>query len=177
MKALSLTTALLFLSFAQSSMAGFFDLAPEKLPYAAPDVQFISNSKPHSLKEYKGRKVMLWLFSTWCHTCIASVRLMRDKQPTWEKTGLVIIALRNYKNGGYPGPDMATFMEKVAPQIKNKKNWITGEATEEMDQQFNAKKHPDIYFLIDENGVVQNVSTAPTATMKKILNFAHGTSR
>lgn len=117
---------------------------------------------------------MLWMFSTWCHTCVAGVQVMQEKQATWEKTGLVILAVRNHNNGGYPGADMSAFMQKVAPQLLNEKNWVIGEATAKMYQQLNAKKYPDIYFLIDEKGLVQTVSTAPTASLDKILNFAHG---
>ena len=62
---------------------------------------------------------MLWLFSTWCHTCVASIKVMQEKQTDWKKTGLVILAIRNYNNGGYPGPDMSEFIQKFAPQIKN----------------------------------------------------------
>lgn len=176
MKAISIAMVL-FVMFTQSSSAGLFDLAPQELPYSMPDVRFISESKPHSLTEYKGRKVMLWLFSTWCHTCVAGVKVMQDNQAIWEKTGLVVLAVRNHNNGGYPGLDMPAFMKKIAPQLMNKKNWVIGEATAEMDQKINTKKFPDIYFLIDENGMVQNVSTAPTATLKQIIKFAQGGSQ
>lgn len=120
---------------------------------------------------------MLWLFSTWCHTCVAGVQVMQEQQATWEKSGLIILAIRNHNNGGYQGPDMPVFMQKIAPRMVNMNNWVTGEATEKMYHQLNAKKFPDIYFLIDEKGFVQVVSTAPTATMNKILNFARGASK
>tara|TARA_R110002095_G_scaffold24802_2_gene25801 strand:- start:856 stop:1362 length:507 start_codon:yes stop_codon:yes gene_type:complete len=165
------------LVLSQSASAGFFDLAPQPLPYAAPEVQFISQATPHNLSGYKGHKVMLWLFSTWCHTCVAGVQVMQEQQATWEKSGLIILAIRNHNNGGYQGPDMPVFMQKIAPRMVNMNNWVTGEATEKMYHQLNAKKFPDIYFLIDEKGFVQVVSTAPTATMNKILNFARGASK
>lgn len=169
-----LLALLLFVATAQTSTADFFDLSPQSLPYAVPDMQFADKSVTHSLAEYKGQRVMLWLFSTWCHTCIASVKKMQEKQVVWEKTGIVILAIRNHKNGGYPGLDMSAFLQKIAPQIKSLDNWVTGEASAEMDQLLNAKKFPDIYFLIDEKGLVQVVSTAPTVTMDKILRFSQG---
>lgn len=172
------SVALIFLlMWAQSAAAGFLDLTPQPLPYAAPNVQFISQATPHNLSDYKGHKVMLWLFSTWCHTCIAGMQVMQEQQTVWKKTGLIILAIRNYNNGGYPGPDMPAFMKKVAPQMVNMKNWVAGEATEKMYHQLNAKRFPDIYFLIDEKGLVQDVSTAPTATMNRILSFARGVSK
>jgi len=74
---------------------------------------------------------------------------------------LVILALRNFDNGGYPGAGMPTFMQQIAPQVKGLDNWIIGEASKQMDQKLNEKKFPDIYFLIDEKGWVQTVNTAP----------------
>ncbi len=176
MKTLPWLLTLLIL-WVPASMADFLDLSPQLLPYAAPDVQFTSQGKIHSLTEYKGRKVMLWLFSTWCHSCIVGVKAMQEEQATWEKTGLVVLAIRNYNNGGYPGPDISTFIKKVAPQLLNHKGWVNGEATETMYRKMNAKRFPDIYYLIDKKGLVRVVSTSPTATMNKILNFAQGVPR
>lgn len=159
------------------SMADFLDLSPQPLPYAAQDVQFSSQGKIHSLTDYKGRKVMLWLFSTWCHSCIAGVKAMQAEQAIWGKTGLVVLAIRNYNNGGYSGPDISTFIEKIAPPLLNHKGWVNGEATKTMYRKMNAKRFPDIYYLIDKKGLVQVVSTSPTATMNKILKFAQGAPR
>lgn len=176
MKAISITM-LLLLVFTQSSRAGLFDLASRDLPYAAPDVDFISDSKTHSLAQYKGRKVMLWLFSTWCHTCVAGVKVMQKNQAIWKQTGLTVLAIRNHNNGGYPGLEMPAFIKKIAPQLGNETNWVIGEATAAMDQKLNGKKFPDIYFLIDENGMIQKVSTAPPTTIKQIIKFARGEFR
>jgi thiol-disulfide isomerase/thioredoxin len=167
----------LLLLMTQSLAAWSFNLAPQKVPFAVPDVSFTSQKKQHSLAEYKGQKVMLWLFSTWCHTCVASVKAMQAKRDLWQKTGLLILAVRNFDNGGYPGADMPAFMKKFAPQVSNLDNWIIGEASKQMDQKLNARKFPDIYFLIDKKGWVQTVSTAPNVTMGKILVFATGTSK
>jgi len=117
---------------------------------------------------------MLWMFSAWCHTCVASIKVMQEKQALRKKTGLVVLAIRNRDNDGYPGLRMPAFMQKFAPLLAQQRNWVAGEATAEMDQQLNARNFPDIYFLIDEKGRVQVVSTAPTATISKIQSFARG---
>ncbi len=176
MKALKLMIFLLLL-MVQPLTAWSFNLSPQKLPFLIPDASFTSQSNRHSLAEYKGHKVMLWLFSTWCHTCVAGVKAMQKKQAVWKKTGMVIIALRNFNNGGYPGVDMPTFMQRFAPRLKNLDNWITGEASKRMNQDLNQKKFPDIYFLIDEKGWVRAVNTAPNISMNLILKFASGTSQ
>lgn len=115
---------------------------------------------------------MLWLFSTWCHTCVAGVKALRKNQVTLEKNGLIILALRNYNNGGYPGVKMTTFMQKFAPQVKSYPNWIIGESSEKMYDTLNANKFPDVYFLINEKGEVESVDTAPNRNMKAIIKFS-----
>ncbi len=160
--------------WAQSASAGFFDLAPQPVPYPAPDVQFSSQSKMHTLADYKGKKVMLWMFSTWCHTCVAGLHALQKQQAILKNKALAVLAIRNYNNGGYPGVRMPEFIDKFAPALKKEKNWVFGEASQAMYQQINAKKYPDIYFLIDEKGMVQTVSTAPNASMDKIMAFIKG---
>lgn len=165
------------LLFSQPSGAALFDLAPRDVPYFASDTAFTGQSGQHLLSEYRGHKVMLWLFSTWCHTCVAGIKVMQDNQVFWKQSGLIILAVRNRNNGGYPGLKMPDFIKKIAPQLLQEPNWVTGEASAEMAQQYNARQFPDIYYLIDEQGRVQTVSTAPTATLQKIKQFAGGISQ
>jgi len=139
-------------------------------PVKAPLVDFISQGRTHMLSEYQGKKTMLWLFSTWCHTCAAGVKALTDKQNEWEHYGLVIVALRNYKNGGYPGPDTEEFISHYSSSSSN--NWVKGEASEVMNEQFNSRQYPDIYFLINEQGIIQEKGTAPAVFIQKIIDFA-----
>ena len=139
-------------------------------PVKAPQVDFISQGQSHTLSEYQGKKTMLWLFSTWCHTCAAGVKALTDKQSEWERNGLVILALRNYKNGGYPGPNVEEFISHYSSSSSN--NWVKGEASEVMNEQFNSRQYPDIYFLIDEQGIIQEKGTAPAVFIQKIIDFA-----
>lgn len=62
-------------------------------------------------------------------TCVASVRAMQDNETIWDKTGFIILALRNHDNGDSAGLGMSAFMQKIAPQIKDFNNWVLGEAT------------------------------------------------
>ncbi len=161
--------------FTVTSTAWTFNLAPQPVPFSASDASFLIATKQHRLSEYKGRKVMLWLFSTWCHTCIASVKKLHQYQARLEKTGLLILAVRNFNNGGVAGLLMTDFIRKIQPEILQYKNWQLAEATAELDKMLNTRKFPDIYFLIDEQGVVQKVDTAPNIHMQSILHFAQQT--
>jgi len=165
----------LVLCLMSTSNAWSFSLTDKELPYVAPDVSFVgSNGKEHQLEEYHGKRTMLWLFSTWCHTCVAGVKALEKKQTLLEKQGFVILAIRNHNNGGYPGSSMLNFMKKFSQKSVDSDNWVLGEASVPMYQQLNPLKYPDIYFLIDEKGLIQAVSTAPNINMKSILNFAQG---
>ncbi|MFK5915716.1 MAG: hypothetical protein QM484_15220 [Woeseiaceae bacterium] len=87
--------------------------------------------------------------------------LIQKKQAILKENGLVILALRNYKNGGYPGVSMPAFMKKFGPQTLGFDNWVIGEASKQMDHKLNTTKFPDVYFLIDKKGFVQTVNAAP----------------
>lgn len=138
----------------------------------APESYFYSNSKKVYLKNFEGKKVMLWLFSTWCPSCISGFNALAEKQPELIKDNLTIIALRNYKNGGYPGPKVTEFAKKYNEKLLSTENWVFGEASEDLEQKYNEKKYPDIYYLIDEKGFIKEVNGAPAATLDDILSFA-----
>ncbi len=140
-------------------------------PVKAPQADFISQGSSHTLAEYRGKKVMLWLFSTWCHTCAAGVKALAEKHKEWKQHGLIILALRNYNNGGYPGADVEQFIAHYSPPSATR-NWVKGEASEEMNKRYNSRQYPDIYFLINEQGVIQEQGTAPAVFIKKIIDFA-----
>ncbi len=157
----------------QPAMA--FNLSPQAVPYAAPPATFRDAAgNAQRLANWRGRRVMLWLFSTWCHTCVAGVRAMAREQSRWQQTGLVILAIRNHDNDGVPGTSMARFLERFAPDLRQAPNWIRGEASAAMAQDYNPRHFPDVYFLIDQQGVVQQVDTAPQLHLDAIAAFASG---
>jgi len=168
-------TALMFLLSINNAWS--LTLTKKMLPYAAPDVSFESNGQTLSLKKYQGQRVLVWMFSTWCHTCVAGVKALEKQQAILEKSGLKILAIRNYKNGGYDGPGMLNFMRKFGQYTIASPNWVLGESSAEMYRQLNPIKFPDIYFLIDEQGLIQVVNTAPNMTMSTILSFADGSTK
>lgn len=117
---------------------------------------------------------MLWLLSTWCPSCAAGLDALAEKQPQLEEAGLTVLALRNHKNGGFPGPSITEFMQEYGSSLAQAPNWVLGEASPEMAKRYNPRNYPDVYFLIDEEGMVQAVSTAPAATLDRIMRFAAG---
>lgn len=162
----------LLMALAAPAAAGMLDLAERPLPYPMPAVEFTSGGQPRSLAELKGRRYMLWLVSTWCHTCIASLRVMEEAQTELSKDGFQVLLLRNHDNDGAPGPDARGFARRFAPGLLEAPNWRFGEASAQMKQTLNPRQYLDLYFLVDERGRVQVVSTAPTATLDRIIDFA-----
>lgn len=145
-----------------------------KLPQKAPDAAFHARSQEFSLRDFEGQKVMLWLLSTWCSSCIAGLDALADAQPRLEQANLKILALRNHENGGFPGPSITEFAARVGKPLTEAPNWVFGQVSPDMARRYNPQSYPDIYFLIDEDGMVQVVSTAPAATLDKIKRFATG---
>lgn len=138
----------------------------------APDAPFQVGNETVQLSQYRGKKVMLWFFSTWCPSCQAGLAALKKKEETLEKSGLHIIAVRNYKNGGYPGPSINDFIKQAAPSLLHAKNWTLAEATKELAGKYNSKGYPDIYFLINAKGVIVKTNGSPGAHMDEITDFA-----
>jgi len=140
----------------------------------APSTSFIAAGKPVSVHVYHGHKTILWMFSTWCPTCEASAVALAEKQADFAKYGVQVVVLENYQNGGYPGPSIGEFALKYAPRVVQAKNWTFGEATQGFAKIYNPKAYPDLYYLIGADGVIDEISGAPSATLDTILKFAKG---
>ncbi len=140
----------------------------------APNAAFTVNSKTYNLAQFRGRKVMLWIFSTWCPSCRIGLKILSDNQPQLKKFGLTVIALENYKDGGYSGPTAQEFAEKYGKSVIKAPNWLFGNASEKLAAIYNPKGYPDIYFLIDKKGFIRKITDAPAATINQIIDFAKG---
>ena len=139
----------------------------------APDVTFTTISgKNVKLSDYKGKKVLLWYFATWCPTCQAGAQALEKNN---NKIGnLQVIAVKTYGNAGYGGIPTKSFAEKYASTSLSYNNWIWGDASQRASQTYNPKNYPDIYYLINKDGNVVNINGAPGATINNIIYFARG---
>lgn len=138
----------------------------------APEATFTTlEGEELKLSDYRGEKVMLWFFATWCPSCIKAAEVLGNND---KLNGMTVIALKTYGNAGYPGESIGQFAQKYAPNTLNHDNWVWGDASQQATSTYNSQNYPDIYFLIDENGILQDVDGAPAATLNKIVNFASG---
>jgi thiol-disulfide isomerase/thioredoxin len=142
------------------------------LPLKAPEASFTIEGREYSISEFKDRRLMLWFLSTWCSTCIQAVKALEAKKSELEASGMQIVVLKNHQNGGYPGPDIHDFINQFAASLSDTSNWMIGDASAAMGVTYNPRRYPDVYFLIDETGMVVAVEGAPAVTLDIIMNFA-----
>ena len=147
-------------------------LAQATVAPLAPVVPFTVGGRVESTAQLKGHPTLLWLLSTWCGSCAAGLQALRNEAAQLEMARLHVIVLRNYKDGGYPGPHIRSFVKRVAPALLSEPNWTFGQASLALEQAYNGRHYPDIYYLIDATGHIQAVDSAPGATMNRILRFA-----
>lgn len=137
----------------------------------APDATFTDlNGAQVKLSHFKGQKVMFWLVATWCSSCIKGAKVLAQNES--KLSNLTIITLKTYGNAGYQGPSIKDFAKQSAPKMLSAKNWYWGDLTQQSTRVYNPRNYPDIYFLIDKDGVVREINDAPAATIGDILKFA-----
>ena len=124
------------------------------------------------LSEFRGRPVMLWLFATWCPTCVAGTIAVAEKFDRLKQTGIQIIQLKLYNDLGYPGTSVAEFANRHARSVFPSPSWLWGEASQKVSFTYDPRGYPDIYFLIDKEGIIRAIEPAPHVTMDKIMAFA-----
>lgn len=138
----------------------------------APEAHFtILSGEDTHLSDFRGQKVMFWVLATWCPSCIAGAQVLQENNK--QLVNLTIIALKTYGNAGFPGPTIEEFATQYSPDLLSAPNWLWGDASPESTKVYNPKNFPDIYFLIDENGMLKDIDGAPAATINKIIDFAN----
>ncbi len=144
-----------------------------KIGAPAPEIAFTTvDGTQRRLSEFRGRPVMLWLFATWCPTCVAGTYAVVEKFDRLKRSGIQIIQLKLYNNLGYPGPTVEDFARRYAGAMAPSPNWLWGEASKKGSFTYDPQGYPDIYFLIGEDGILRAIQPAPHVTMNKILAFA-----
>ena len=133
------------------------------------------DGKNVSLASYQGKKLMVYLLATWCSSCQASLQTLLSNSQTLQKDGLTLVILKTYDNAGYPGPSMNQFIASSNNASSSPNNFIFGNASQALTASYNPENTPDIYYLINPSGIIQTVSSTPSASLNTILKFGQGT--
>ena len=137
----------------------------------APRATFTTiDGEKKQLADYRGQKVMFWVFATWCPSCKKGAQALQANNDTLED--VTIIALKTDGNAGYDGPSISEFAQQYAPALLDADNWVWGTLSKESTQVWNPQNRPDVYWLIDKTGTIQAKTAAPAATMNRIVQFA-----
>lgn len=139
----------------------------------APDMGFTTlDGRRHRLSAFRGRRVMLWLFATWCPTCVEGTASLAGHYAALHSHGLQIIQLGLYENLGHSGPSVESIARRAAGKVYPAAGWLFGTASREGSYVYDPRGIPDRYFLIDRRGILRHVGWAPGVTMGDILAFA-----
>ena len=175
--AYGLMLAIASISSTSSLTASAQTKAVVELGSPAPDMAFTTvGGTERRLSEFRGRPVMLWLFATWCPTCVYGTIAVAEKFDRIQRSGIQIIQLKLYNNLGYPGPSVEDFARRYAGSIPRSSDWLWGAASQEGSYTYDPRGYPDIYFLIDKDGLLRAANLAPHVTMDTILAFARSVS-
>jgi len=138
----------------------------------APNAPFTTvDGKVVQLDAYKGHPVIVWQVTTWCPSCAAGLRTFADHQAQIDRSDLTVLVLRDYDNGGYPGPAMRDFAKSVAAPLLKDPHFVFGKDTKALFDRYNPRKFVDIYQVIAADGRVRLTSSSPSATFGKIEAF------
>jgi thiol-disulfide isomerase/thioredoxin len=140
----------------------------------APALSFRTGSRLRSLRAWRGKKVLLWLFSTWCPSCRVGLHALARREAVLRADHLSLVVLENHDDGGYAGPALGTVLARYAPGVRSAPNWTFGHATRAFAAVYNPRSYPDVFYLIRPDGTIARVSSAPGAHLGLILRFARG---
>ncbi len=136
---------------------------------AAPDFTAIDlDGKKHSLSDYKGKKVLLVFWATWCPPCIVEIPDLKELRTSLSEQEVAILAIGGKDEG----------MEKIKPFAKSKEmNYTVLVEEDELPAPFGVTR---IYrttgipgaFFIDSEGIIKlgTVGIVPLKDSKAILN-------
>jgi len=137
-----------------------------------PEASFTTlQGKTQTLGAYRHRKLMVWEVASWCGSCAAGLRVMQQHAAELKKAGVTVILLQVYKNGGYPGASMHDLVKRFAPKLLSASNWVIGIANADFAKIYNPGHYADIYYLIDPDGKVAAIQSAPGSTYPTIRRF------
>ncbi|MDA8360173.1 MAG: redoxin domain-containing protein [Actinomycetota bacterium] len=120
----------------------------------------------------RGKPALIWFMTTWCSSCQAGTQAMAQNIATLAADGVRVVQVENYADLGQSGPAMGTFARTLAGSAFTNPDWTFGEASSSLTHTYNPKAYLDLYYLINAEGKITYVNSAPASTMPQLLSAA-----
>lgn len=120
----------------------------------------------------RGKPTLLWFVTTWCSSCQSGTEVMARNIRKLQADGVRVEELELYHNLGGQGPDLASFQRSYVGDAARSPNWAWGTASQQLSATYDPKGYLDIYYLIDANGNITDISGSPGSTMPSLLQAA-----
>lgn len=137
----------------------------------APDAPVVVGGKRVGLKTYMGRPLVVWQIATWSPTCKAGLRTFARHQADIDKSDMTVLILRDYQNGGYPGPSVRKLIEQTAPTLLNDPHFVIASDTRALFSLYNPGAFVDVYQVIAPDRHIAIISSMPSATFGNLESF------
>ncbi len=135
----------------------------------APNYEFlIANGSVANLTSYRGHVTLLWFVATWCSSCAQGNEELNQNYQFFRQHGIKVVELELYKDLGYGGPDIASFVYSYAPTAYANNTIIPALAGYNMTESYDPKGYLDIYYLVSSNGKVLYVNSSLASTLGQL---------
>ncbi|EQD58800.1 MAG: redoxin domain-containing protein [Candidatus Marsarchaeota archaeon] len=127
-----------------------------KIGFSAPNYSFIyaSNGTVANVASLKGKPVLLWFVATWCSGCAVGNEELNYNMSFFQKHGINVVEVELYKDLGYNGAPISSFVNEYAPNATKYGNFYDAISSYNLSVAYDSKGYLDIYYLIGPNGKI-----------------------
>jgi peroxiredoxin len=127
----------------------------------APDFQLPNlEGESISLRDFRGRPVLINFWATWCYYCIVEMPFLQEVYDEWSNKGLVVLAI-----------DMGESLSRVKKFIEDYHFSfpVLLDVREEVANKYNIRPIPTTFF-IDKDGVIREIKIGAFQSEQEIEN-------
>lgn len=165
-------------AFAAVLLAAPAYAASAAMAVGAPAPQFtyrLLGGKTLAPAALRGHKYILWVMGTWCPSCQAGSQIAAQHIADLERAHVALVEMEAYDNLGGNGPTLASVKSGIG-KAAGAPDWYWGILDERQTATIDPKSLMDVYYLVDERGMVVGQGMAPGAHWDQIEAFVHGHS-